>query len=105
MARWYETFLDVCKAAKRRNLAIVCNPSAKIPIQDMMERVYEDELWTLGDLPPLMVHPSVEPGTYQLAEQHTLKLVTMAAAMRSDRGLGRFDVLYSPDEALKRKGQ
>lgn len=102
LARWYETFLDVCKAAKRREMGIAVNPSNEAPIKDMMERVFEDELWTMGDLPPLLVHSDVPPGTYQLVEPTTLKLISMAAGMGKETGLGRFSRLYTPDETLRR---
>lgn len=104
MARWYETFLDTCKVAKRRNYGIVTNPKNKAAIMDMMERVYEDELWQMGDLPPLMSHPSCPEGEYRLVDTVTLEQVKMQAAVNSNTGLGRFSKLWTPDRSLKESG-
>lgn len=101
MARWYETFLDACRVAKRRNYGIVCHPKHKKAIMDMMERVAEDPLWGLGDLPPLLSHPDQERGTYQFVDPETLRVLSAAAALNSRRGLGRFSKLWTPDTALK----
>jgi hypothetical protein len=103
LARWYETFLDVVKAAKRREMGVAVHPSNQSPIRDMMERVYEDELWNLGDLPPLLVHSDVEPGTYQLVDVDTLNLISFRAAMGKEKGLGRFTTIYTPDATLRRR--
>jgi len=97
LALWYSTFLDVVKAAKRRDMGIACHPSNKAPIQDMMERVYEDPEYNLGDLPPLVVHRDVEPGCYQLINGETMRLLTMQAAMQDSKGLGRYQKMYTPD--------
>ena len=102
MARWYETFLDACKTAKRRGLGLVTHPDNKAPIMDMMERVGEDDLWGMGDLPPLLVHHSCPPGEYRFVEPETLEVLTAAAATQSSKGIGRFDRLWTPDESLRR---
>lgn len=104
MARWYETFLDACKAAKRRSLGIVTHPDNKAAVMDMMERVGEDPIWQMGDLPPLLVHHSCPAGTYQFVEPHTLKILSSQAAMNSARGVGRFGTLWTPDQSLKESG-
>jgi len=85
-------------------MGIATGPDDKAPIQDMMERVYEDELWPAGtDLPPLLIHHSIPPGTYQFVEPETLQLLTAQAMNKSATGMGRFEALYTPNEALKRK--
>jgi predicted protein tyrosine phosphatase len=101
MARWYETFLDSCTAAKRRSLGIVTHPSNKAAIMDMMERVYEDPLWQLGDLPPLLVHHGCPPGEYRFVEPETLDILTAQAAMQTNKGIGRYSKLLTPDQSLK----
>jgi hypothetical protein len=104
LARWYEFFRDNCTAAARRGMGIATGPDNKAALQDMMERVYEDELWPKGvDLPPLLVSSNIEPGTYQFVEPETLVLLNAEAAMKSATGLGRFKTLYTPEEALKRR--
>ena len=104
LARWYEFLRDNCVAAARRGVGIATGPENKAAMQDMMERVYEDELWPEGtDLPPLLIHHSIPPGTYQFVEPETLQLLSAAAMNRSQTGLGRFKTLYSPEEALRRK--
>lgn len=104
MARWYETFLDACKVAKRRHLGIVTHPENKQAIMDMMERVYEDDLWSMGDLPPLLVHHSCPKGEYRFVEPETLAILTAQAATQSAKGIGRYGQLWTPDESLKRSG-
>ena len=101
LARWYETFLDACKMAKRRKLGIVIHPAHKSPIMDMMERVAEDPLWNMGDLPPLVVHPDCPRGEYRFVDPETLQMLSAAAANHSRKGVGRFDRLWTPDKALK----
>ena len=103
LARWYEFFRDNCRAAARRNMGIATGPTDKAAIQDMMERVYEDELWPKGtDLPPLLIHHSIPAGSYQFVEPETLQLLTAQGMNKSSKGVGRFKTLYTPGEALKR---
>lgn len=101
MARWYETFLDVCKAAKRRSLGIAVHPSQKSAMMDMMERVAEDPLWRMGDLPPLLSHPDVPRDEYRFVTQDTLEQISYAAAVGAGTGIGRFSKLWTPERALK----
>lgn len=96
-ARWYETFLDIVKAAKRRGYGIAINQAHKSPIQDMMERVLEDELYPYDELPPLVVHRDVPPGEYRMVDTDTMKVLEMQAAVNSKKGLGRFTKLWTPD--------
>lgn len=104
MARWYENFLDVCRIAKKRGLGIACHPDNKAALQDMMERVFEDDQWRMGDLPPLLSHPRMPVGEYRFVEPETLKVISMAAANNGARtGMGRYDKLWTPDNALKRE--
>ena len=102
LARWYETFLTVCQTAQRRGYGIACHPSQKSEIQDMMERVYEDELWNRGDPPPLLVHSSVPRGTYQMVDEKTLKLISLAAGVKSNTGMGRLTRLWTPRAGLRK---
>ena len=102
-ARWYETFLDMVKAAHKRGYGIAINHAHKSPIQDMMERVFEDELYPYPDLPPLVVHRDVPPGEYRMVDTNTMKVLEMQAAMNSDSGLGRFSRLWTPDESKKKR--
>ncbi len=101
LARWYEFFLDVVKRAKWMNYGIATHPAHKSPIMDMMERVFEDELYPWNDLPPLLIDSRVAEGEYMLISPTTLELVSMQQIYKTDkRGLGRFKKLYTPDHSL-----
>lgn len=102
-ARWYETFLDVVKAAHRRDYGIAVHPDHKSPIQDMMERVLEDELYPYQDLPPLVVHMNVPRGEYRMVDKESMRVLSFQAAMQSKKGLGRFSHLWTPDESKKKR--
>ena len=102
LARWYEFFKDACNTATRLGYGIACHPDQKSPIQDMMERVYEDPSWGGRTLPPLLVTDRVPAGTYQWVDQGTLDLISFEAGLKSRKGLGRFRTAYTPDTALKR---
>jgi len=102
LAAWYENLVMVCNVAKRDGYGIACHPSGKAPMMDYMERVHEDELYKHDELPPLVVHPSVQPGEFQFIDETTMKVLSFQAAMQAKTGLGRFQRMYAPDESLRR---
>ena len=102
LARWYEIFLDQVKAAHRRGYGIATNKAHESAMKDMMERVFEDELYPFDDLPPLVVHRDVPPGEYRMVDKATMQVLSMQAAMNSNTGLGRFQKVWTPDESIRR---
>lgn len=104
LERWYLFFLDVCKAAVRFDYGIACNPKQKQEMMDMMERVAEDPDWlTFGrDLPPLVVHRDVPDGQYMYVNKRTMETLSLAAALQSRKGLGRFSKLWTPNKGIER---
>ncbi len=102
LERWYHFFLDANKTAARLGHGIACNPKQKSELMDMQERVAEDDMWPKGvPLPPLVVHVKVPAGQYMFIDTNTMKVLTAQAAVKSNKGLGRFKELYTPSRGLK----
>jgi hypothetical protein len=102
LAGWYENFLILCTFAAKNNYGIVCHPSQRIAMQDMMERVFEDERWVVGDLPPLVTATNMAQDEFKYIDKQTMNVVSFQAAMQSKTGFGRFSKVYTPGEALNR---
>lgn len=98
-ARSYEFFRDLCQALKQRNQHFAVNPTDEKEMDAIRDRVKEDPLWILGEPPRILPIPGIEKGTVRVVEANQIQ--TMAQAMRSHTGLGRFQKIYMPSFARK----
>lgn len=103
MARWYETFLTTCVAAKQRGLSLICHPDHKQAMMDMLERVAEDQLYKYPEPPAIVFYTGMPRGEVKLIDEQTKKTLTFQEAMKSGRGVGRIKQLLTPDESIRRQ--
>lgn len=95
--KWYHRFKDFCYVLMHRNFGIVANPAEKGLVKDSLERMQEDESWTYGkEVPPVFFTSRVKRGEIRPVDPATMKELTMAAVVQSQRGFGRFSGLWTP---------
>lgn len=113
MAGWFENFLIQCRIAYRTDHGIVCHPSQRAAIQDMMERVWEHPDWLYEGLPPLVTATTRQnPRTGQtepfprdelmFCDSNERRAISVQALLQSRKGFGRFTKLYTPEAAKSR---
>ena len=98
-ARSYEFFRDLCQALKMRNQHFAVNPTDEKEMDALRDRVKEDPLWHLGEPPRILPIKGIPKGKVRIVEANQIK--TMAQAMKSGTGLGRFKEIYLPSFAKK----
>lgn len=99
-ARAYEFFRDQCAALKRRNQHFAVHPTDEKEMDELRERVKEDEAWNLGEPPRILPISGVPKGEVRVVDAQ--QVLSMREAMRTNRGLGRFQRIYVPSYARKR---
>ena len=101
LARWYESFLDVCKLLKSRGsyFHIAVHPSNEKEFDDYRARVIEDEIWNKvlrGEPPRIIPIASMTKDEYRPVDIRQLMPQALNEIVHSDKGYGRFKKLYTP---------